>query len=98
MLRHDENRVANAELTENERANVELRLKLLMAHARFRGWIVDKKQVDKKTVVLDLGAELRKLGGGELRKLLAEHLNKLSPGARARIEAIADPAIDVESE
>jgi len=35
----------DADLDAEGRANVELRLKLVMAHARYRGWLVDRKQV-----------------------------------------------------
>ena len=45
MLR---NRAANEDLDEG-RANVELRLKLAMTHAKLRGWIVEKKQVSQIT-------------------------------------------------
>ena len=44
MLR---NRAANEDLDAEGRANVELRLKLALAHARYCGWIVNKGEAGK---------------------------------------------------
>jgi hypothetical protein len=49
MLR---NQAANGDLSDADRAVIELRLKLLLAHAKIRGWIVDKKQIAKATLQL----------------------------------------------
>ena len=77
--------------TEDERANVELRLKLILAHAKLRGWIVDRRQVSRST--LDLGklleGDVRSAGRAQLMELFEQHLNQLQPGARARLRAIA---------
>jgi len=51
MLR---NRAANYDLDPQGRSNVELRLKLVMAHARYHGWIVDKKQVSLSFAIRDV--------------------------------------------
>jgi hypothetical protein len=80
MLR---NRAANGDLTDADRADIELRLKLLLAHAKIRGWIVDKKQIAKAT--LQLGTVSR----ADLQGMLLDRLNQLAPGERARLEAIA---------
>ena len=102
MLRH---RAAESELTEEERANVELRLKLILAHAKLRGWIVDRRQVSKASI--DVSKLLHRASGAadraQLLEAFAGMLNQLQPGARKRLEAIAaakpDPeVVDVESE
>ena len=83
--------MADEELDEQGRANVELRLKLLMAHAKFGGWIVEKKQSTRAT--LDVSKLLKGSGGATDRAQLIESfsamLNQLQPGARRRLEAIA---------
>jgi hypothetical protein len=78
MLR---NRAANEDLDVEGRANIELRLKLLMAHARYRGFIVEKKQIARASI--DLGkAEVE-----DLRTHIGQYLDLLEPGARQEIEA-----------
>ena len=93
MLRH---RAAESELSADERANVELRLKLVLAHGRLRGWIVDKKQINKATLDLSklLGGKAGALG---LRQAFEEHLNQLDPGSRSRLRAIASGADESET-
>jgi hypothetical protein len=80
MLR---NRAANGDLTDADRADIELRLKLLLAHAKIRGWIVDKKQIAKATL------HLGRVSRADMQAMLLDQLNQLAPGERARIEAIA---------
>jgi hypothetical protein len=75
MLR---NRVADGDLTDADRADIELRLKLLLAHAKLRGWIVDKKQVAK------LSASVR-LDRAELAAALEADLERLAPGATGQL-------------
>jgi hypothetical protein len=77
------NRAANGDLTDADRADIELRLKLLLAHAKIRGWIVDKKQIAKATL------HLGRVSRADLQAMLLDQLNQLAPGGRARIEAIA---------
>jgi hypothetical protein len=77
MLR---NRVANEDLNAEGRANVELRLKLIMAHARYCGWIVERKQVAQTRV--DLG----RVSMEDLDARIARDLDVLEPGLRADIE------------
>jgi hypothetical protein len=84
MLR---NRAANGDLTDADRADIELRLKLLLAHAKIRGWIVNKREVKKASLSL-----FGKLSRAEMHEMLLEQLSELSPGERARIEAIASGA------
>jgi hypothetical protein len=70
------NRAANEDLDAEGRANVELRLKLAMAHAKLCGMIVEKKQVAK------VGLNLR----GAARAYDADldaMLDALVPGARS---------------
>jgi hypothetical protein len=78
MLR---NRAANDELDGEGRANLELRLKLLMAHARYRGWIVEKKHVARASI------SFGKVTTEDFRPHVAQYLDVLEPGARAQIEA-----------
>jgi hypothetical protein len=78
MLR---NRAANEDLDVEGRANIELRLKLLMAHARYRGWIVEKKQIARASI------ELGKAGTEDFTAQVAQYLDALEPGARKQIEA-----------
>ena len=96
MLRH---RAAESELSADERANVELRLKLVLAHGRLRGWIVDKKQINKATLDLSklLAREAGTLGRAQLRQAFEEHLNQLDPGSRSRLRAIASGADESET-
>jgi hypothetical protein len=53
---------------------------LIMAHARFRGWIVERKQVAQAR--LDLGH----VSMDELDARIAHELDLLEPGIRADIE------------
>jgi hypothetical protein len=72
MLR---NRAADADLNAEDRASVALRLKLLLAHARYRGWIVEKKQVARASI--DLG----KADAEDYRAYLAQCVDSLEPGS-----------------
>ena len=47
-------RLAEGDVDSEERATLDLRIKALMAHAKLRGWIVDRKQVDKRRVDISL--------------------------------------------
>jgi hypothetical protein len=78
MLR---NRAANEDMDADGRANIELRLRLLMAHARYRGWIVEEKQIARASI--DLG----KTKAADLIPHLGQYLDALEPGARQEIEA-----------
>jgi hypothetical protein len=80
MLR---NRAANGDRSDAERADIELRLKLLLAHAKIRGWIVDRKPIAKATL------HLGRVSRTDLQGMLLDQLNQLAHGERARIEAIA---------
>jgi hypothetical protein len=69
-------------------------LKLVMAHARYRGWIVAKTQVAK------VSASLR-VNRADLEAAIAQDLERLDPGARKELERIAQgtlAAADSESE
>ena len=72
---------AAGDLTDADRADIELRLKLLLAHAKLRGWIVDKKQVARASI--DLGG----LSPEDIQANLGQYLDALEPGARREIEA-----------
>jgi len=87
MLR---NRAANEDLDAEGRANVELRLKLVMAHARYHGWIVDKKQVSRASVSFRAAIGDR----AQFEALVQESLASLPPGARARLKRIAAGELD----
>jgi hypothetical protein len=86
------NRASADDLTEDDRKNIELRLKLLMAHARMEGMIIEKRQV--ATATLDLG----KLDAAAVRSHLGDMLQQLDPGAREEIARELAPAkaIDVK--
>jgi hypothetical protein len=74
------NRAAGGDLTDADRADIELRLKLLLAHAKLRGWIVEKKQVARASI--DLG----RLSLEDLQSHVGQFLDVLEPGARREIE------------
>ena len=77
MLR---NRAADQDLDAEMRANIELRLKLVMGHARYLGLIVEKKQVAHAT--LNLGNVSR----AAIRAEAGRMLDELEPGARAELQ------------
>lgn len=92
MLR---NRVADAELTDVERANVELRLKLLMAHAKIVGMIVERKAILQRTATIALD----KLPPDQIKEHLSGLLDQLDPGARTDIQRrLAAPADVIDAE
>ena len=59
---------------------MELRLKLVMAHARYRGWVVDRKQVSQVTARVAVGR-------GDLEAAIRADVERLSPGAIRALEA-----------
>lgn len=73
------NAAAAGELTADQRADIQLRFQLLIGHAKLRGWIVDRKQVQRTTTTVDISTE-------DMRIHLAEFLDSLDPGARRGIE------------
>jgi hypothetical protein len=79
MLR---NRAANEDLDAKGRANVELRLKLVMAHARYRGWLIDKKQVSQVTARVSVPR-------GDLEAAIRADVERLVPGAIKQLEVAA---------
>ena len=81
MLR---NRAANEDLDAEGRANINLRLKLVMSHARPRRLIVDKKQVARATVTLN------QVDRRALRAEIERLIDELEPGARAEVERPID--------
>jgi hypothetical protein len=80
MLR---NRAATEDLKAEGRANVELRLKVLMAHARYRGRISDRKQVASAKPDFD------RMSRAELDAMLERELPLLDPAMQERIKRIA---------
>jgi hypothetical protein len=66
--------------------NHPLAMAALMNLAKLRGLIIERKQIDQRTSKLDLG----KVPPDQLHEALAAHLNQLAPGARRRIQAIAE--------
>ena len=73
------NRAANEDLNADGRAQVELRLRILMAHAKWRGWIVEKKQ--------NLSARVNLGQSGDLVEGVGAFLDSLEPGSRRAIES-----------
>src|SRR6516165_5978766 len=71
MLR---NRTAVGGLNDADRADIELRLRLLLAHAKLRGWIVDKKQVSQVTARVSVAR-------GDLEAAIRADVERLAPGA-----------------
>jgi hypothetical protein len=82
MLR---NRASNEDLDAEGRANVELRLKLIMAHARYRGWIVEKKQINRANMSIRAAIGNK----AQFDALMAELIADLAPAQRARLKRIA---------
>ena len=82
MLR---NRAADGDLTDADRSDIELRLKLLLAHAKLRGWIVEKKQVSRANVSIRGAIGNR----AQFDALMAEVMADLAPAQRARLKRIA---------
>ncbi len=74
------NRAAGGDLTDPDRADIELRLKLLLTHAKLRGWIVEKKQVARASI--DFG----RLNVEGMLADIGPLLDALEPGARREIE------------
>lgn len=72
-------RAAEGPLPADEIATMDLRLRLLMAQAKLRGWIVDKREV--RSASIDLG----KVSIEGLHEQVAGMLDALEPGARAEI-------------
>jgi hypothetical protein len=77
MLR---NRTAVGGLNDADRADIELRLRLLLAHAKLRGWIVDKKQVSQVTARVSVPR-------GDLEAAIRADVERLVPGAMKHLEA-----------
>jgi len=69
-------------------ANLQLAATVLMNLARFKGYIVDRST--KLTGKVDLG----KLPPSQLTAAFADRLDNLSPGARAKLKAIAEQAME----
>jgi hypothetical protein len=74
------NRAAGGDLTDADRADIELRLKLLLAHAKLRGWIVDRKQIASAST--DLG----RFSPEDMQANLEQYVDAMEPGARREIE------------
>jgi hypothetical protein len=74
------NRVANEDLDAKGRRTSNSRLKLIMAHARYCGWIVERKQVAQTR--LNLGC----VSVEDLEARTARDLDVLEAGLRADIE------------
>jgi hypothetical protein len=80
MLR---NRAATEDLKAECRANVELRLKVLMAHARYRGRISDRKQV--ASAKPDFG----RMSHADFDAMLEQHKATLDPATQEILKRIA---------
>lgn len=68
-------------------ANLQLAATVLMNLARFKGYIVDK------STKLNAKVDLSKIPPSQVRELFGDRLNQLSPGSRAKIEAITASAM-----
>jgi hypothetical protein len=77
MLR---NRAANEDLDSEGRANLELHLKLVMVHARYRGWLVDRKQVSQVKARVSVPR-------GDLEAAIRADVERLVAGAIKHVEA-----------
>lgn len=83
MLR---NRAADADLNDEQRANVDLRLRLLMAHAKVLGMVIERKQVQQSTASI----QLDKLPPDAIRAHLSQLLGRLEPGAQADVRRLIE--------
>jgi hypothetical protein len=73
-------RLMHGDIDSEERACIDLRIKAVMASAKFHGLIVDRKSVDKRS--LDLTAVTVEM----LRQELGRTIDALDPGSRGAIE------------
>jgi hypothetical protein len=71
------NRVSSAEPYDPE-----VHLKVLLALAKYKGWVIDKKQISK------LGLNM-KVSRADLDAVISEGLGALAPGEQARIRRLA---------
>jgi hypothetical protein len=88
-------RISRGGLNADAREDARLMLSGLMQFAKFKGWIVDRKQV--ASAKLDFG----KVSRADLDAMLGQHLRALDPGARSQLERLAAgelAAADGESE
>lgn len=69
----------------NVRAEIACRLQVLMAAAKVEGMIVDRKQVDKRSMSARVSRE-------DMQLLLMSELDRLAPGASAQLEKLDRPA------
>jgi hypothetical protein len=80
------------DMDSNARENARLMISGLMQFAKFKGWIVDRKQL--ATAKLDL----RNVPSADLHALFGEYLEALEPGEQERLRRIAaggaDGAVD----
>jgi len=74
-------RLAVGDVDSEERAVIDLRLKAIMAHAKYAGVYVDRKQIDRRTIDLSV------VSADVLNSHLASALETLEPGVRREIEA-----------
>lgn len=75
------------------RMNPALAVSTLLALARLKGYVVERKQVDQRNIKADLG----KVSRQELSELLGDHLAKLDPAAREKVLRLADGGLDEAS-
>ena len=73
-------RLRAGDCNSEERATLQLRITACMSEAKLRGFIVDRKQIDKRVVDLSL------VSSDDLQEHLAAALDVLEPGARRQIE------------
>lgn len=62
-------------------------LRVLMGLARYKGWVIEKKQVDKRSLTASV-----KVGRAELEAITAD-LERLAPGATGQLERLGRPAL-----
>jgi hypothetical protein len=79
------------DMDSNARENARLMISGLMQFARFKGWIVDRKQV--ATAKLDL----RNVPSADMHALFGEYLEALEPGEQERLRGIAAGEDDLAS-
>lgn len=73
------------------RANMALHLQALDRLAKICGWIIDRKQVDKRSVSTNL-----RVTREELEAKLQADLERLAPGAITALESLGAPASDTD--
>jgi hypothetical protein len=86
------NRVNESDLDEEERANVTLRMNVLVNHARYKGYIIERRQVATAKV------DFSRVSGDKAEQVFAEYLQRLAPGMRKKLEVVMAKSLAAEQD